>query len=83
MQAVYPQMRCRRRWHPVWGYSVKITGHLRYLEIKENGVNTSSFPKFEISKLIPKSQTLSHSQTERFSFRFPLNLFHQTKIMID
>ena len=29
------------------------TGHLRYLEIKGNGETTSSFPKFEISKLRP------------------------------
>ena len=29
------------------------TGHLRYLEIKGNGETTSSFAKFEISKLRP------------------------------
>ena len=29
------------------------TGHLRYLEIKGNGETTSSFAKFEISKLSP------------------------------
>ena len=37
------------------------TGHLRYLEIKGNGETTSSFPKFEISKLIP-AKVLRKSQ---------------------
>ena len=31
----------------------RYTGHLRYLEIKGNGETTSSFLKFEISKLRP------------------------------
>ena len=43
----------------------KVTGHLRYLEIKGNGETTSSFLKFEISKLRPaevlrKSQLFMH-----------------------
>ena len=46
------------------------TGNLRYLEIKGNGENTSSFSKFEISKLRPKSSTLSHYRTEWFSTMF-------------
>ena len=37
------------------------TGHLRYLEIKGNGETTSSFPKFEISKLRP-AKVLRKSQ---------------------
>ena len=37
------------------------TGHLHYLKIKGNGVTTSSFSKFEISKLRP-AKVLRHSQ---------------------
>ena len=38
------------------------TGHLRYLEIKGNGETTSSFAKFEISKLRPANVLIRKSQ---------------------
>ena len=53
------------------------TDQLRYLEIKGNGKNTSSFPKFEIRKSSPKSSTLLHSQTKWFSFHYPPCLLHR------
>ena len=46
------------------------TGHLRYLEIKGNGETTSSFPKFEISKLRPAKVHKKSQLFQWFSFHF-------------
>ena len=35
------------------------TGQLRYLEFQGKGENTSSYPKFEISKLLPHPNSCS------------------------
>ena len=46
------------------------TGHLRYLEIKGNGETSSSFLKFEISKLRPAKVHKKSQLFQWFSFRF-------------